>query len=529
MDYSIEDFEEKFDAITSGQELSDPAGVARTINAYAVWFFSKKDYDLCVKALTWVHGNAPETMRLVARERLSALHFRIAQDTSTLDDPEKAIANYKLAYQMKRDVFELNRVYARAADMDQRLGRPAHLGDVLSSNARILNNLVPHAREKKSRIDPPVYRLLREALLLSNMRLTKAEINQEFIEDAIEIAQGHLSKQRYAQAENFAQRALDVHPEFAKGEAAGKLHSILSDAAIGQEKSVEAELHGKLAISYLQDRTHQTLPSEAAASVSLDESDRNVVLLFLSNIYFPLFRAWLRAYREFDHTNVVVVALDIIAFRKLKAIGVECCYIDSYQYQKDFFWGTNFSGIRTSFVHSFVNAGYNTLQSGVDSIWLKDPFQYIKSEGIEADICAMGLSSNNKNWALNLNSDILLYNSTPSTKKILPQIIDNVDRGLPDQWALNLTLSENNVEWDYGDDAQYTGHQTAKGYSRQLDLRIHLFPLSVTARSNENVTGNSVILQPAGNLGGTINELNEFFRRSGKETIADDVSKAFLR
>lgn len=492
-------------------------------------YFAAEDYERCIEIFSSLYDISKGTKKEEFRNILSALHFRLAQEAPDTADITFRIMHYKKAYQLKRDILELNRVFVGRADIDHSEARPLRIGAVIGSNSLILETLVPYIAKNKSRSDVVIYRMLRESLLLSGLTEVKNNLNELFMADTLQRARISLEGMRYKDAAHVAQIALAAHPEYTNGELVGEIHAVLADALIGLDRPDEAALHGKLAIAFLGQH-NKALPVESILDhVELDRSYKNVTLLFLSNLYFPLFIPWLRAFNSFEGKNCVVIALDPIVYKKLKRLKIQCYLADCYHYQQDFFWGTNFSGIRPFFVHEFIKAGFNCLQTGVDTIWLNNPFNYMEENKLEADIFGMGLSSSQKNWLVNINADFIVYWSSPTTINTLYQVKDYVNKGLPDQWALNQVLSDNGIVWKNQGKNTYSGAETALGYSEGLDLRAHLFPLSITARSIEQITEESIIIQPSGDLKGTIEELNILFKRKGVEGINDKISDKFVR
>lgn len=137
---------------------------------------------------------------------------------------------------------------------------------------------------------------------------------------------------------------------------------------------------------------------------------------------------------------------------------------------------------------SLITSSLDTLLTGVDSIWLKDPFEAIESRN--EDIVAMGLGSSVLNWSLNVSNDFLFVRSSSTLIPHLSRLLELSKRLVNDQSAMNMLLSEMGIEWSEGDGKSW------RGITQKTLITVYLFPLSFGARDPKMLTPETSILQP---------------------------------
>ena len=504
-------------------EKVNSEGSAASYRAELTAIASEKfNHDLiseCILCYEALYSQVSSSTRISDRDRLSALYFREAHICREAGSDDNALAMFEKAFLYKRDLLELNRIYIKRADLDQSKGRPASSDDILTANSGLHAYLYQHFLRSKSLFRPPLYKLLRDSLRLARLNHTVINLEQIYLQHSLSRAKSHLADHKFAEAEYIAISAIDLHPKTPFEELIAEHHAVASESLLSQGSDLLGELHGKIAVNILSQFHREVLPEDAVHMINRDA--KSVLLIFVSNLYFPIFRAWFDAYSCFDHGDYLIVALDPLAYRKLQEMGVNSCMLTSYAYQKDFFWGTNFSIDRLKFANAFLQEGIDCLVTGVDSLWIKNPFEILNST--TEDIVAMGLESATKNWKYNINADFLFYRSTSQLKNAFPILIDLSERGIHDQWALNLALSDYGVVWLQDD----TG--AVHGLCDSLDLKIQLLPVSITSRTLDHISSNSYIFQPSGNLLDKVRQFNTYFESVGIKKMSSSLPSRLLR
>ena len=110
-----------------------------------------------------------------------------------------------------------------------------------------------------------------------------------------------------------------------------------------------------------------------------------IILLTVNDGYFDFFQNWIYFYKKL-HLNyhVYVIAEDDIVHLKLKKLHLnnEFTVIRGWQVSTPSFaltYGTKqfykMMSARPSYILKYLEKGFNTLFTDIDSVWLKDPFQ----------------------------------------------------------------------------------------------------------------------------------------------------------
>jgi hypothetical protein len=455
----------------------------------AVAAFSSDSIDIPLECFELLdqHSAGSRTPSII----LASLYFRKAHLLRLSESSrDEASLLYSKAYSLRRDVFELARIYRFKADLDQTTGRPANLNDI----AETLDEFIEHSlivfNLAGPSIDSKLYTMLRSALRLANRFSEYDLITETWLRKAVSKAED-LSAQNHHQASlDLMNSALYLHANLALDQRLAPVYKLISLASINLRKPKESEYAARLSLSTYSKSPDIGALNTAASSV---QRDNVLILCFVSSMYMSMFDEWLLFFSRFKLDNILAVALDNGAYESLNVRKVPCILRNHYSYQQDFFWGTEFLVNKIQIISDLLQSGINVLCTGVDSIWLKNPFESIDVE--RHDIFAMGLTSSVANWSININTDFMYLRSSLGMISLLPRFLEISNRIVSDQMALNLLLSESGTVWAQSDDSSWTGTCSQHG------LNFYLPVPSYCTRDRAIIDNTSCVYQPPSSLG----------------------------
>lgn len=451
-------------------------------------FQEKADINRSIDAYECLRHNTPgtKTSTLI----LASLYFRrgLTAEPSSCPHPS-SLEDLAKAYSYRKDLLELCRVFASGCESNLSAGRPTKFDDILQVALLIRQSLYPAFIEQRSLFNPKLYSMLRASSRMLGRFQELEFIQRLWLIHARAQAENlySLGKHQSCQASCFM--AIDLHPSHSA--SSGDLsvfYKLLGLSSKQLKKTREAELYGRLSIA------SSYIPPWASTSIVDMASDiavnNRVVLAYVSEMYLQMFEIWLKFFRCYETAGLLVIALDINASHWLRSKGIAHSTRPYFSHQRDFFWGTDFLHDRMEAVASLVSSGFDTLLTGVDSIWLKNPFAYINEQC--ADIVAMGLKSSVQNWPININNDFLFIKGGGAFVDHCPRLLEISKRLVSDQQAINLLLSDLGIHW------MQDSHGAWIGEVNDAELSVYLLPESFSSRDVTTVTGSTSIIQPPG-------------------------------
>lgn len=421
---------------------------------------------------------------------LASLYFRRGLVASASEgDHAAALDDLAKAYTYRRDLLELCRVYATGSESDLSAGRPAKFESILQVAELVNVAIYPSFLSKRSSFNPKLYSMLRASLRLLGRFQEFEYIQKLWIDHASDEAQSLYLAKKYKTCQAICYLAIDLHPTHSSNtHALSVFFQLLGLCARHLMQPREAELFGRLSIA-----SYYFPSCESSSVVSIARRiavENRIVLAYVSEMYVQMFEIWLKFYKRHCQSGLLVVALDKNASEWLSSRGVPHTLRPFFSHQKDFFWGTDFLHDRMEILASLVTFGFDTLLTGVDSIWLKNPFSFLQRN--DADVIAMGLKSSVQNWPLNINNDFLYIKGGGAFSKHCPRLLEISKRLVSDQQAINLILSDLGISWTQDDTGAW------QGIVQSDNLKAFLLPESFSSRDIATLSADTSIFQPPG-------------------------------
>ena len=430
----------------------------------------------------------------------ASLHFRCAMNSCLLNsDIDKTSFHFQRAYKLRRDLFELCRVYHQKSDYTQVSLNPVKF-DVIKDIVNTIHVGYAAKIDSSTIADSVLYGFIKDVFLMLGDPGKVSAIEDAWLTNALMQCRRHLSDRKSSEAIRLAIMAIESHPTKAVDPSLSSFYKVISDARFIQNNLNESNLFGRFACAI------KALPNSPSYSDLILKLSKHKTIIFcnVSSRYADMFVLWHRAFARHSISGLMVGALDSFAYDLVSPI-VDDCYLDEYFfYQSDFIWGTSFPVRRAEMLFDLVARGHNALITGVDSIWLGDPLPMIES--LDFDIVAMGLSTVTQNFTTMINHDFLYIRSNPSTIAFLGEYVQLARRVKSDQHALNQLLFEHGLTWNQNSDGGFDGKTRSI-----LPLNVKLLPLSLMGRSLKDVGVNSIIFQPSGPVSKKILEINKVF------------------
>ncbi len=175
--------------------------------------------------------------------------------------------------------------------------------------------------------------------------------------------------------------------------------------------------------------------------------DNLVVITQLAINYFSMFEIWYRYFRKCGGTNLLVVALDPVVYRKLREMDVPVYLLPVFNFQagiRDILW---YETVR--FRQRLIDMGVDYLHSDIDAFWLENPLGKVRT--LKADIVAsIGYGTPQyvvDDWGFVMCLGFYMMRSNAHTRKLYPSYIKYTRTCGHDQNGLNTLLWEQGTSW----------------------------------------------------------------------------------
>lgn len=238
---------------------------------------------------------------------------------------------------------------------------------------------------------------------------------------------------------------------------------------------------------------HNISPQNAVLIEKIQElaEKDTIILAWLDNAYFPVFRLWHYFFKQHHLKNLLVLALDDRVYHKLASSGINTFRIvRSYQSKREI-WGT-----RPEIVRDIIHSGINIIQTDIDAFWLKNIMDELDNN-LSNDLVisiAYGIPKELvKQWGFTLCCGFYFLRSNKKTKAFLDDndFVALSRKVTSDQAGLNLTLQKKGVKWLLQDTSK--NH----GYLEQYDMHIEVLSKGIISRSaHEDRDGDISIYHP---------------------------------
>ena len=232
-----------------------------------------------------------------------------------------------------------------------------------------------------------------------------------------------------------------------------------------------------------------------------------IILAWLDNGYFPVFRIWYYFFKQHNLKNILVFSLDAGVERKLNALGVPTYRIDRAYTSKREIWGG-----RPAIVREIIASGTNVMQTDIDAFWLKNITDIVYNSPHDLSISiAYGIPKEIvQKWGFTLCCGFYFLRSNARTKAFLDEseFTSRSQKVGSDQSGMNWTLFNNGITWSL---QESTNNQ---GYLKKYDMQIEAISTALISRhADENGEKEVYIYHPA--LKGL----------DGYEKVADAIKK----
>ena len=211
--------------------------------------------------------------------------------------------------------------------------------------------------------------------------------------------------------------------------------------------------------------------------------DNFVVITQLAINYFPMFEIWYKYFKMCGGSNLLVVALDPVVYRKLREMDVPAYLLPVFNFQasvRDILW---YETVR--FHQRLIDLGVDYLHTDIDAFWLENPVSKVRE--LNADIVAsIGYGTPQyvvDAWGFVMCLGFYMMRSNERTRKLYPSYIKYTRSCGHDQNGLNTLLLEKGTRWrDAGDDLKL-------GACEQLGLSLAVLPDRMISRQETVYTG----------------------------------------
>lgn len=164
-----------------------------------------------------------------------------------------------------------------------------------------------------------------------------------------------------------------------------------NDAAVVTNAGVQSPTAPDVAEGGVQlsaeEKSHHLTPE----FVKMHAKDNVVMVTWANFHYYDFVMNWVSHLRNLNMTNFVVGAMDDDLLHKLLEQGVPTFAMRSGLTTGDFGWGSKtfhkMGREKINLIRVFVTMGYDIMVSDVDTVWMRDPLEYVQRYP-EADILA---------------------------------------------------------------------------------------------------------------------------------------------
>ena len=423
---------------------------------------------------------------------LASLYFKRALDSHdiTLKNlPITSANDLGRAYANRMFVFELCRIYFSNCELNISNSRPVKLNDIIPVANKALSIVKAVVQDDVSSVSINTLKFCRDASRIVNDYPTFVNAQAKWMDHYYNKCKSYYESSHFDECLKLSLQIIDILPNLSENSLrlSHFYHLVrLCYTSLGMRN--EARLYGQLSTSIhfvpLIDKSNEQL-IDLSRSLAVNSE---IVIAYLSEAYIDLFIHWFDLFELCKCSNLVMIALDFNASLFLQKKSIPHILRPMYYYQDNFHHSSPaISDDRVRVVADLVSSGLSVLLTGVDSLWLKNPFVYFKTR--HEDIVSMGGATNIKNWPVCLNADLFYVRSTAEARSQMPRLLE-YNRFNWDQDAFCFLTSELDFSFQEIESGAWSGT------ARDLEFSLHVLSASFATRDINSVNKETYIFQP---------------------------------